>query len=172
MNSEIKELPNDQVEKIISGVSSNLINHFESKDKENKNRIMYNTKLLLRNYKKLKAHCVLVEVQLEEDAETFWNHKWLDLDNLMQNKAKTVKIMKQVDKAIEYYKKDCFDDGSDNSIRRYDILKMKYLNDVTLSDDDIAAEYDIARTTVVRQVDKAISDISVLLFGIDIFIAS
>lgn len=90
-------------------VSGDVISYFERKDKVTKEKELYNTKLLLRYYSQLKKHCEIVNTQLEEDKGTFLGHGYLDLDSLMQNKAKTAKIMKIVDKSLEYYKSDCME---------------------------------------------------------------
>lgn len=166
----MNELPDEQVKLIVDGVGDRMVSYFEERNKITKDKALYNAKLLLRNYNKLKAHCQVVGEQLEEDSGTFWNHGFLDLSTLMQNKAKTVKIMSQVDRALDYYKSDCMKAKTMNESRRYDMVKMKYLNRNHSSDDDIADRYDVARTTVNRNVEQAIEDISIILFGIEAFI--
>lgn len=170
MNTNISELTDKQLEELGDRVSKNMIGYFENKSKITKDKTLHNTKLLLRNYNKLKAHCKVVGEQLEEDRDTFWNDRKLDLSILMQNKAKTVKIMNQVDRALEHYKADCLKAKTMNESRRYDMIKMKYLNHKGSSDDEIADRYDVARTTVIRNLESAIDDISVILFGIEAFI--
>lgn len=167
---EIRELSDKQMKEISTMVSSDVISYFENKDKITKEKALHNTKLLLRNYMQLKKHCTIVNEQLEEDKETFWDHKFLDLDSLMQNKAKTVKIMKIVDKSLEHYKDDCMKAKGLNESRRYDMIKMRYLNRERLTVDDIADRYDIARTTVDRNLDQAFDDLSVLMYGVEAFI--
>lgn len=151
-------------------VSGDVINYLETKDKITKEKALHNTKLLLRYYLQLKKHCEIVNSQLEEDQGTFWNHGYLDLDSLMQNKAKTVKIMKIVDKALEHYKSDCMKAKGLNETRRYDMIKMKYLDKIKLSDDDIADRYDIDRSTVIRNIKSACEELSILMYGIEAFI--
>ena len=170
MEIKVNELPDDQLKQIADNVGEQVISYFEKRDKITKDKALHNTKLLLRNYNKLQAHCRVVEDQLEEDEGTFWNHRFLNLDSLMQNKAKTVKIMNQVDRALEHYKRDCLKAKTMNESRRYDMLKMKYLNRDYSSDDDIADRYDVARTTVNRNVESAIEELSIILFGIEAFI--
>lgn len=170
MNTQISELSDKQLEELGEQVSRKMIGYFESKSQITKDKTLHNTKLLLRNYNKLKAHCKVVGEQLEEDQGTFWNDRKLDLSILMQNKAKTVKIMNQVDRALEHYKADCLKAKTMNESRRYDMVKMKYLNRQSSSDDEIADRYDVARTTVIRNLESAIEDISITLFGIEAFI--
>ena len=167
---EIKELSNEQMKEISTMVSSDVISYFERKDKMTKDKALHNTKLLLRYYVQLKKHCDIVNDRLEEDKGTFWDHGYLDLDNLMQNKAKTVKIMKIVDKSLEYYKADCMKAKGLNEARRYDMIKMKYLDKVKLSDDDIADRYDIDRSTVIRNIKSACEELSILMYGIEAFL--
>lgn len=169
---EIKELSDKQMKELSSTVSNNVINYLEMKDKITKEKALHNTKLLLRHYTQLKKHCEIVNTQLEEDKDTFWDHRYLDLDSLMQNKAKTVKIMKIVDKSLGYYKTDCMKAKGLNESRRYDMINMKYLDKVKLSDDDIAARYDIDRSTVIRNIKSACEDLSILMYGIEAFLNS
>ena len=100
----------------------------------NKDNVFHNTKLLLDNYHKLKAHVATVNEQLNEDANTFWGHHHLNLNSLMQNKAKTVKLMKHVDESIETYRRMC----KDNCSRGYALIYQKYLADYRRTDENIA----------------------------------
>lgn len=170
MNTQISELSDKQLEELGEQVSRKMIGYFESKSQITKDKTLHNTKLLLRNYNKLKAHCKVVGEQLEEDQGTFWNDRKLDLSILMQNKAKTVKIMNQVDRALDHYERDCLKAVTLNESRRYDIIKMKYLNKEHSTDEDIADRYDIDRRTVQRNIENAVDDVSIILFGIEAFI--
>lgn len=132
-----------------------------------KKRAEHNTTLLLRYYHKLEAHTESVEEQLEADKDTFWNHRWLDLNMLMQNKAKTVKLMHHVDIALEIYKKECSLSKSYEESRRYQILERKYLWEKKQTDQEIADFFQKDRTTINRNCKEAIKDLSVILFGVD-----
>lgn len=168
---EIKELSEKQIKEISLLVSSDVISFLKNKDKVTKDKALHNTKLLLRHYIQLKKHCDIVNDRLEEDKETFWDHEFLDLDALMQNKAKTVKIMKIVDKSLDHYKNDCMKAKGLNESRRYDMIKMKYLDKTKLSDDDIAIRYDIDRSTVIRNIKSACEELSILMYGIEAFVS-
>lgn len=167
MNTHVNELSDKQLEALGAVVSESVIGYLENKSKTTKDKTLYNTKLLLRNYNKLKAHCRVVGEQLEEDSGTFWNDGRLELNLLMENKAKTVKLMNQVDRAIEHYKADCMKANKVNETRRYDMIKMKYLNHKSLTDEEIADRYEIDRRTAQRNIEEAIDDISVYFFGIE-----
>lgn len=169
---EIKELSEQQMKELSSRVSNNVIGYLEDKDKITREKALHNTKLLLRHYTQLKKHCQIVNDQLEEDKDTFWSNNRLDLNSLMENKAKTVKIMKIVDKSLGYYKSDCMKAKGLNESRRYDMISMKYLDKVKLSDDDIADRYDIDRSTVIRNIKAACEELSILMYGIEAFINS
>lgn len=139
----------------------------ESERREFKKRAIHNTRLLMSNYKKLKAHIGTVEDQLLADQDTFWNHRWLDLNSLMQNKAKTVKLMKHVDICLEVYKRECEESSSTEESRRYTIVERKYLWDKKQSDEQIADYFNKDRSTINRNCKEAIKDLSLIIFGVD-----
>lgn len=163
----ITELSKEQLKELGFIISSNLNKERIKEKKAFKQNAFHNTKMLLTNYHKLKTHSAIVDEQLEEDKDTFWNHEWLSLNMLMQNKARTVKLMKHVDNALIAYKAICRESSASDESRRYEILRMKYLDNVKKSDQLIADRYDVDRTTIVRNVKDAIDDISIILFGID-----
>lgn len=155
------ELSDEDLDLLADKVSERLSMMQQEEFKKMKAYSFHNTRILLNNYQKLKAHVQNVEDQLEEDQGTFWNHQFLTLNALMQNKAKTVKIMRHVDDCLEQYKKLCIDSDS----KGYDLLHMKYFTNLT--DELIASRYGIDRTTVGRQIKKAVNELSIILYGAD-----
>lgn len=122
----------------------------------------HNTRMLLSNYDKLKAHVKNVEDRLIEDEDSFWNHRFLTLSILMQNKAKTVKIMHHVDDALNEYRNICVESCS----RGYSLLEKKYFG-LKMSDEAIAEFYKVDRSTINKQVKDAVNELSILLYGVD-----
>ena len=156
------ELSDEDLNLLADKVSERLSRMQQSEFKKLKVYSFHNTRILLKNYKKLQAHVRNVEDQLEEGQDTFWNHQFLTLNALMQNKAKTVKIMHHVDDCLESYEQLCKESGS----RGYDLLDLKYFDD-NMTDELIGYRYGISRQAVNNQIKEAINDLSVLLYGAD-----
>ena len=156
------ELTDEQLENIAEKVSLKLVKKQDEEFSKLKAYAFHNTRLLLRNYNKLELHIQTVEDQILEDGEMFWNHKFLTLNSLMQNRAKTVKIMKHVDKCLEEYRQQCIKENS----RGYKLLEKKYLQ-AKLSDEAIASFYDVDRSTINKRTKEAINEFSILLYGVD-----
>lgn len=156
------KLTDEDLDRLADRVCSRLASIQQNEFKKMREYTFHNTRLLLSNYRKLSAHVKNVEEQLEEDKETFWDHRYLTLSSLMQNKAKTVKIMRNVDKALAEYKQECADNGSIN----YSILDLKYLAKRSMSDELIASRFGIDRTTVNRKTKEAINELSPILYGV------
>ncbi|WP_270328837.1 hypothetical protein [Enterococcus malodoratus] len=167
METRVNELSEKQLDELIERIVISIRKDREEERKQFKKYAEHNTSLLLRYYHKLKGHTNSVKEQLEADQDTFWNHNWLDLSALMQNKAKTVKLMDHVDYALEVYEKVCKNSDSSEERRRYQIIMRKYINENRQSDQEIADYFNKDRTTINRNCKEAIKDLSVILFGVD-----
>ena len=161
--TQLHELTRDQLSDLADMVSGKLIKHLDEKEKRKKAYAYHNTKMLLKNYDKLKKHCDIVNEQLTEDLGTLWSDWRFDLDSLLEHKAKTAKLMKHVDKALQALQAVDVDS--------YKILKRKYLTPGELANDvDIAVELDVDRSTVTNRIKKACEALSILLFGVDVLL--
>ncbi|MGM0215449.1 hypothetical protein [Enterococcus sp. AZ109] len=162
MEIQIHELSEPQLEELSDKIVSKIMNAQDKKRKAIRSNAYHNTILLLKNYKKLKKHCEIVENQVEEEFTTMWNDWRFDIDSLLEHKAKTAKLMKHVDHALEEFKKENFED--------YEIIQMKYLLPRCFSDEFIASHIDVDRTTVGRRIKRASKELAVILFGIDVVV--
>ncbi|WP_375180555.1 hypothetical protein [Enterococcus rotai] len=160
--SKITELSDEQLDILADKITIRITREQQNEFEKMRQYAFHNTRLLLKNYDKLKAHVQTVEDQLTGDQETFWNHKYLTLSALMQNRAKTVKIMHHVMYCLSEYERIC----TENKSRGYELLKKKYFG-AKLSDEMIASFYDVDRSTVNRQIKDAINDFSILLYGVE-----
>ncbi|MGG5341146.1 hypothetical protein [Enterococcus sp. AZ192] len=160
--SKITELSDEQLDILAEKITMKLTKEQQNEFEKMRQYAFHNTRLLLKNFDKLKAHVQTVADQLEEDRDTFWNHKYLTLSALMQNRAKTVKIMHHVDICLNEYEKMCKETGS----RGYKLIEKKYFGR-KMSDEAIAEYYDVDRTTANRQIKDAINEFSILLYGVE-----
>lgn len=165
---QLTELSREQLEELAELVSDKIV----IKQKEDKKKFVdnayHNTRLLLSNYDKLKEHCRIVDNQIEEQSETVWGHWRLDLTMLMENKAKTVKIMKHVEKSLLAYKAICKSLETKEERRRYEIIDMKYLQKDKKNIQFIADRFKSNRKTIAKHEKEAIKDLSILLYGYEI----
>lgn len=160
--SKITELSDEQLDILADKITIRLTREQQNEFEKMRQYAFHNTRLLLKNYDKLKAHVQTVEDQLVGDQETFWNHKYLTLSALMQNRAKTVKIMHHVMNCLEEYEKIC----NESQSRGYKLLEKKYFGS-KLSDELIAGFYGVDRSTINRQIKDAINEFSILLYGVE-----
>lgn len=162
MEVNVHELSEPQLNDLAEIIAKKIMKAQETKRKEVRSNAYHNTMMLLKNYKKLKAHCEIVESEVEEEFGTMWSEWRFDIDSLLEHKAKTAKLMKHVDYALEEFRKDNPED--------YDLIYMKYLLPRCFSDEFIASQKNIDRTTVGRRIKNASKELSIILFGIDVVI--
>lgn len=167
MEINVHELSDKQLDELALKIRLGIRKDRENERKKFKKRSFHNTRLLMQNYHKIKAHSSVVREHVEEVQGTFWEHKWLNLDLLMQNKAKSVKLMKHVDVCLKAYKLMCESSGKPEDERKWKIINEKYIADKLLSEEKLAEKLHVDRTTVNRNCKEALEDLSVILFGID-----
>ena len=167
MEINLHELSDKQLDELALKIRRGIRKDREIEKKKFKDRALHNTRLLLKKYHKLKAHSEIVEEQVEINQGTFWEHRWLNLDMLMQNKAKTVKLMKHVDIALNVYKESCLNSNKPEDKRRWRIVNKRFIEYPLLSEEKLAEQMNVDRSTINRNTAEAIEDLSVILFGID-----
>ena len=111
--------------------------------------------LLLRNYRKLKAHYA------HASPET------LEVSSICSMHRKTKLMMSHVDKMIATYQAMCAESENADEQRRWNALRMRFLSEKRMSVDDIAEALHIDKRTFYRDINKAQEDMAVLLFGIE-----
>lgn len=115
----------------------------------------HDVKLLLRNYRKLKAHYAHVSPET------------LEVNAICSMRRKTGLMMSHVDKMLMVYNALCRDCGKVEELRRWNVLYLRYITDERLTVDEIAEQLGIDRRTFYRDINKAMEDMAVLLFGIE-----
>lgn len=81
--------------------------------------------------------------------------------------AKTGLMMSHVDKMLAAYEAICHEALNSDEARRWDALYLRYIDSKRLSVDDIAEKLNIDKRTFYRDINKAMEDMAVLLFGIE-----
>lgn len=145
-------------------------------DKKNTyDKRLYNTKLLLRNYRKLKQHydsAVSSIDEIEHDEVTneiiegFGTNSPTYIKSILRTKGRTIVIVKHIDRLIGHYKITSMTSGGEE-LRRFNVIDGLYLSDDKVSMEILAEINNCSLSTVKRDHSKAIEELSVLLFGID-----
>lgn len=156
------EWSDNQLNELADKVTNRLMSAQEKKRKKIRDNAYHNTGLLLRKYILLKKHCEIVDQEVAEEFMSMWNDWRFSLDSLLEHKAKTAKLMKHVDYALEVMKAE--------DERAYDVIYMKYLLPRGFTDEFIASKYGVDRTTVGRWLKSGQQQLSVILFGIDVVV--
>ncbi len=133
-------------------------------------RRIFNTRLLLRNYHNFKNRCEELKgtnkVEAEEDPFFEFGGEYLSVESLTQSSARTINMMNFIDKMLEFYKKDCEQQGKE-AVRKYKTLIYYYIDEDKKTYEDIAELHEINDRTVRRDLKEAVYALSVLIFGID-----
>lgn len=115
----------------------------------------HDVNLLMKNYRKLKAHYSHVSPET------------LEVSAICSMRRKTGLMMSHVDKMLTAYEAMCRDSINPDETRRWEALYLRYINSERMSVDDIAERLSIDKRTFYRDINKAMEDMAVLLFGIE-----
>lgn len=137
-----------------------------------------NTKLLLQHYRELNYYYSNAVWEAEDDCP----EEFVDIMELMNSKdypdivvvdaiklsaQKTRIIMSHVNKMLEEYRHQCETSLYTEDIRHWRIIQALYLSPTRTTVEEVAARENIHQRTVYKDVDAAVDDLTVLLFGID-----
>ena len=115
----------------------------------------HDVKLLMKNYRMLKAHYAHVSPET------------LEVNVICSMRRKTSLMMSHVDKMLTAYKALCYESGRLDEKNRWDALYLRYIDDERITIDGIAEKLNIDRRTYFRYISYAMEDLAVLLFGIE-----
>lgn len=161
-------LTKHQLEIITEVACKTAAKHLDQKKqrekKEQRERNLKNTDLLMKNYTKLKAMAEEYEYEIEEYEDSVLDLTELNLETLERYHLKTVKIMKHVDTMLRAYEWSC-SKGTVEEKRRFEVLKYRFLVDEKLTVKQLCERLKAEQATIYRDSKAAIKDMSVLLFG-------
>ena len=139
-----------------------------------------NTKLLLRHYRALNdhyKHAIFDKERAAEEYESFndimeamnvnISDEALYIESIKRSCARTKIIMSHVNKMLECYEIMCSKSRRKSDARRWRIIDGLYISDLPMTAEELAKQEGIEKRTVYRDVDLCISDLTVLLFGIE-----
>lgn len=111
--------------------------------------------LLMKNYRKLKAHYAHVSPEA------------LEVNAICSMRRKTGLMMSHVDKMLTAYEAMCRDSSNPDELRRWTALYMRFIDPEKPSINSIVEQLCVDRSTFFRDINKAKEDMAVLLFGIE-----
>lgn len=138
----------------------------------------HNTKLLLRNYRRLNEYyknAVFSTDGAEEADENFEEimqnmgrpaDEEIFVESIQKNYIATRIIMAHVNKMLECYKIMCERSSRADDARHWRVLENLYIAEDYTTAEEIAKQEKIDRRTVYRDVDICAADMTALLFGI------
>ena len=132
-----------------------VLNQRESIIQEEFDSRYHDVKLLMKNYRMLKAHYSHISPET------------LEVNAICSMRRKTSLMMSHVDKMLTVYKALCYESGKLDKKNCWDALYLRYINDEYITIDSIAKKLNIDRRTYFRYINYAMEDLAVLLFGIE-----
>lgn len=137
-----------------------------------------NTKLLLRNYRRLNKYYDNAvfdrdgAMEADEDFESIMDELGgvqddeLLVESIKRNFARTKVIMTHVNKMLGCYREMCQKSSRIEDSRRWRVLDGLYLSADYTTAEEIARKEDIDKRTVYKDVDICANDLMALLFGV------
>lgn len=143
-------------------------------------RRLWNTRLLLKHYRSLKAHFENAVYEFEEEQQAgpkpgeIWElmnarpgSEETYIESIRHSARRTMIIITHIERITGIYESYCITSNMPSMQRRWRVLHGRYLAENPKSLAAIAEEEHVARRTVERDLEEAIHDLTALLFGID-----
>lgn len=165
-------------------VSKGVQRHMEAEEKreqKRQSRLLYNTKVLLENYRKLKTYLEKATSSLEDvarDRFPEYSVELLEVFGLRVEDKKSYSIARGVanvtilvnhlEKMLEVYKQDCLSSDKETDHRKWRVLNYLYIGgERRMSIGDIAEIENVDPRVIQKDAKAAREDMKVLLFGIE-----
>lgn len=180
-----------EIEKIIEQTAKLTAEKIYAKlveeSKNNRDKQIYNTRLLLENYKmfKVAADNVIFDLsKLDEESESAFeilDSMWqrfgtgkeeVKVQSLVKSSTRTRIIFEHISNMLYLYKSFCYNSGKDENIYKWQVIQALYIDDLKISSKSeirmhLAEKFFTNTRTIYRWQLDAIEKLSVLLFGID-----
>lgn len=129
-------------------------------DKELKDKRIYNTRLLMKNYNKFKEHIDNVKTDIEFDIEEAEDKVWLT--SVVRTKLRTMQMMAYIDCALDIIK----DKMKMNCVEyKYKAFELYYKEEKT--NEEIIEALGCGKNQPKIWSDLVIDDLSIYLWGIE-----
>lgn len=147
--------------------------------KREHSKLLYNTKKLLENYTKLKDYVENAVSSVDEvkendfiNPEELLGFRILDSDQMLNSMIRGINrtklMLAHIDRMLEVYRADCQRSSSTVKQRRWEIIRMMYLDrDDQKSTKQIAEYYNMEISGIQKEAKAARRDLTALFFGLD-----
>lgn len=148
----------------------------EKVKKDRKDKRLHNTKLLLRNYRALKAgseNSIFSRSQMEESAADILDSMMnlyddeVIVSSIKRSASRTAIMLSHIRKMIDLYEALAYKSGDELDIRRYEIMTKAYVDEDKMNINDLAERYNMSKDTVYKDLKIAEERVSSLIFGVD-----
>ena len=145
----------EEIAEITQIVAAEVLTQRENVVQEEFDLRFHNVQLLMRNYRKLKAHYSHISPEA------------LEVNVICSMRRKTSLMMSHVDKMLLVYKTLCENSVDQNEASCWQALYLRYISDERMTIDEISEQMRSDRRTFYRYINRAFVDMAVLLFGIE-----
>lgn len=140
------------------------------KEDKSRRKILYNTKLLLKNYNELKNHAENAvykhinkgKVEEGNTADVTYSEDKNFIESIKSSRAKTLIYIEHMDMALARAKRNQIVKGTEE---KYIAFEMFYIKKIRI--DDIAIELNCSSKSVSRWIKEVAEDVGVNMFGIN-----
>lgn len=132
---------------------------------ERKKKALHNTKLLLKNYRKIQTSIeegVSEAMQLEQDYIVLNETDELYIESIKRSKLRSLIVIAHIDKALVLVQEECKRKGIPE---KYNAFVDCMLDCVTY--DEAAERYNSSKTSISRWLNDITKEVSIQLFGIE-----
>ncbi|MCW6680869.1 hypothetical protein NHG33_06660 [Aerococcaceae bacterium NML130460] len=155
------KLSDKELDIIAQAVGREMDRREKKRKKQEQDWRLHNTRLLLKHYRKLQDHCSYAEKVVSDEVLDLQK---LTLESLLKCRVRTIEMMEYVDDMLKLYKERCLA-GMPDKARRWRVLEARFLAYGETTIEAISTMEDVAIRTVYDDIDKAIDDLSVYLWG-------
>ncbi|MDY2736055.1 hypothetical protein [Intestinibacter sp.] len=135
--------------------------------KDQKDRKLHNTKLLLKNYKLLKKHLEEINTigykdYFKEDDLYKIDESDVFIESVLKTKVRTAQMLASIDIALDILKEEY---TAKSKYAIYDAFYMYYIENKTYT--DVANTYYCGTSTAKRWANEGLNRFNVLMWGVD-----
>ncbi|WFR55373.1 hypothetical protein QA584_17380 [Anaerocolumna sp. AGMB13025] len=152
-------------ELIEKAVKSAIKEYSKEQKMEKKRKALHNTKLLLKNYRKIQKSIeegVSEVMQLEKEYIVLNESDELYIESIKRSKLRSLIVVTHIDKALALAQEECKRKGIPE---KYDAFISCMLDGMTY--DDAAQKYLSSKPSISRWINDITKEVSIQLFGVE-----
>lgn len=157
-----RQTADDLIEK---AVKKAIKEYGKEQELKTKRKALHNTKLLLRNYKKIQSsieEAVSEISQLENECVILGDEDELYVESIRRSKLKSIIVTAHIDKALAIVQEECYKKNTPEKYNAFISCMME-----GMSYEEAAVVYNSSKPSISRWLNELIREVSVQLFGVD-----